>query len=100
MQKIKLKTISKYVSNKDIFLSIMVIVNICLMYIITNPSSRVVNDVKLVKLSDTKKIKQAIDSIELKLDTIRIHYEDKISNYNIIPTNERLKLFSERINRP
>lgn len=100
MQKIKLKTVSKYISNKDIFLSIMIVVNICLMYIITNPASRVVNDVKLVKLSDTKKIKQAIDSIELKLDTIKIHYEDKISNYNIIPTNERIILFSDRINRP
>ncbi len=100
MQKIRLKTVSRYICNKDIFLSIMVVVNICLMYIITNPYSKVVSDVKLVKLSDTKKIKQAIDSIELKLDTIRIHYENKISDYNIIPTNERLKLFSDRINRP
>lgn len=99
MQKIRLKTVSKYICNKDIFLSIMVVINMCLMYIITNPRSKVVSNVKLVKLSDTKKIKQAIDSIELKLDTIRIHYENKISDYNIIPTNERLKLFSDRINK-
>jgi hypothetical protein len=40
-----------------------------------------------------------IDSLDSKRDTIKIYYEKKINNYSILPPIDRVRLFSERINR-
>ncbi len=53
----------------------------------------------IVTLSSTDTIYKQIDSLEVVSDTIKIYYEKKIQNYHILPTTERVRLFSERINR-
>ena len=52
-----------------------------------------------VNLTKTDTIYQQIDSLEVISDTIKVYYEKKIQNYRILPTTQRVRLFSERINR-
>ena len=52
-----------------------------------------------VTLSSTDTIYKQIDSLEVISDTIKIYYETKVKNYTILPTPQRVRLFSERINR-
>jgi len=47
--------------------------------------------------SDT--VYMTIDSLDSKRDTIKLYYETKVSNYHILPSTERIKLFAKRINR-
>ncbi len=52
-----------------------------------------------VNLTKTDTIYQQIDSLQVISDTIKVYYEKKIQNYRILPTTQRVRLFSERINR-
>ena len=56
-------------------------------------------EAKPIQLTNTDTIYQQIDSLEVVSDTIKIYYEKKIQNYHILPTPQRVRLFSERINR-
>ena len=50
-------------------------------------------------LTNTDTIYKEIEVLKYRQDTIKIYYEKKINDYRILPTNERVRLFSERINR-
>lgn len=50
------------------------------------------------KISPDTVYKQ-IDSLQIISDTIEIYYETKVQNYRILPTNQRVELFAERISR-
>jgi len=52
-----------------------------------------------IKLTNTDTIYLQLDSLEKQQDTIKLFYEKEISNYHILPSTERIKLFSNRINR-
>ncbi len=52
-----------------------------------------------IKLTNTDTIYLQLDSLQKQQDTIKIYYEKEISNYHILPSSERIKLFSNRINR-
>ena len=74
-------------------------------------ASLIINDLTRMKKDDKKEIIEQpelsdidgllnqIDTLELKSDTIKLYYERKTSNYHILPRSERIKLFSDRINR-
>ena len=50
-------------------------------------------------LTNTDTIYLQLDSLEKQSDTIKLYYERKVSNYHILPSSERIRLFSKRINR-
>jgi hypothetical protein len=54
---------------------------------------------KVITLSNTDTIYKKIEILTLKQDTIKLYYENKIHTYRILSTPERVKLFSDRINR-
>lgn len=64
-----------------------------------------INDLNRMKniepfiLTNTDTIYLQLDSLEKQQDTIKLFYEKEISNYHILPSTERIKLFSNRINR-
>jgi len=47
----------------------------------------------------TDTVYMSIDSLDSKRDTVKLYYETKVSNYNILPSSERIELFASRINR-
>jgi hypothetical protein len=55
--------------------------------------------IELPILTNTDTIYVQLDSLEKQQDTIKLFYEKEISNYHILPSSERIKLFSNRINR-
>jgi len=52
-----------------------------------------------VELTNTDSIVEAIEELKIKTDTIKKYYEKKVFNYRTAPTNKRIQLFSDRINR-
>jgi hypothetical protein len=50
-------------------------------------------------LTNTDTIYLQLDSLEKQSDTIKLYYERKTANYHILPSSERIRLFSNRINR-
>ena len=50
-------------------------------------------------LTNTDTIYQEIEVLRYRQDTIKLYYETKIINYCTLPTNERIQLFSKRINK-
>jgi hypothetical protein len=50
-------------------------------------------------LTNTDTIYLQLDSLEKQSDTIKLYYERKTANYHILPSSERIKLFTKRINR-
>jgi len=50
-------------------------------------------------LTNTDTIYLQLDSLEKQQDTIKLYYERKTANYHILPSSERIKLFTKRINR-
>ena len=57
-----------------------------------------IKEVKTV-LTNTDTIYQEIEVLRYRQDTIKLYYETKIINYRALPTNERIQLFSKRINK-
>ena len=55
--------------------------------------------IKQPELSNIDGLLNEIDTLQLKSDTIKLYYEKKVSNYNILPRSKRVRLFSDRINR-
>lgn len=55
--------------------------------------------IEQVELSNIDGLLNEIDTLKLKSDTIKLYYETKTSNYHILPRSERIKLFSDRINK-
>ena len=70
-------------------------------------ASLMINDLTRMKqdnieppiLTNTDTIYFQLDSLEKQQDTIKLFYEKEISNYHILPSSERIRLFSNRINR-
>ena len=50
-------------------------------------------------LTNTDTIYLQLGSLEKQSDTIKLYYERKTANYHILPSSERIRLFSKRINR-
>ena len=50
-------------------------------------------------LTNTDTIYLQLDSLKKQSDTIKLYYERKTANYHILPSSERIRLFSKRINR-
>lgn len=81
-----------------IYAIIIIIVQIIIISDLLNKASSppVINE---TVLTNTDTIYLEIDSLKNKSDTIKLYYERKTSNYHILPRSERIKLFSDRINR-
>ena len=81
-----------------IYAIITIIVQIVIITDLLNKASSppVINE---TVLTNTDTIYLEIDSLKNKSDTIKLYYERKTSNYHILPRSERIKLFSDRINR-
>ena len=70
-------------------------------------ASLMINDLTRMKkdnieppiLTNTDTIYIQLDSLQKQQDTIKLYYERKVSNYHILPSSERIRLFSNRINR-
>ena len=70
-------------------------------------ASLMINDLTRMKqdnieppiLTNTDTIYIQLDSLEKQQDTIKLYYEKEISNYHILPSSERIRLFANRINR-
>jgi len=70
-------------------------------------ASLMINDLTRMKkdkieppiLTNTDTIYIQLDSLQKQQDTIKLYYEKEISNYHILPSSERIRLFSNRINR-
>ena len=70
-------------------------------------ASLMINDLTRMKqdnieppiLTNTDTIYIQLDSLQRQQDTIKLYYEKEISNYHILPSSERIRLFSNRINR-
>ena len=70
-------------------------------------ASLMINDLTRMKqdnieppiLTNTDTIYLQLDSLQKQQDTIKLYYEKEISNYHILPSSERIRLFSNRINR-
>lgn len=70
-------------------------------------ASLMINDLTRMKqdnieppiLTNTDTIYIQLDSLQKQQDTIKLYYEKKVSNYHILPSSERIRLFSNRINR-
>lgn len=55
--------------------------------------------IEQIELTNIDVLLNDIDTLQLKSDTIKLYYEKKIYNYHILPRSERVKLFTDRINR-
>jgi|TARA_Y100000385_G_C12942805_1_gene571919 hypothetical protein len=68
-------------------------------------ASLMINDLTRMKnieppiLTNTDTIYLQLDSLEKQSDTIKLYYERKTANYHILPSSERIRLFTKRINR-
>jgi hypothetical protein len=70
-------------------------------------ASLMINDLTRMKkdkieppiLTNTDTIYLQLDSLQKQQDTIKLYYEKKVFNYHILPSSERIRLFSNRINR-
>ena len=79
-----------------------IIITIVLSVIITDLLSKrkqIEPVIEQVELTNIDGLLNDIDTLQLKSDTIKLYYEKKIYNYHILPRSERVKLFSDRINR-
>ena len=88
--------ISRSKINVTIILAVATIVNACLLFF-DNPTQPV--ELETIILTDTDTIYRDIRELEIKSDTIKVYYEKKVKDYRIMPTTERVRLFTERINR-
>ena len=79
-----------------------IIITIVLSVIITDLLSKrkqIEPVIDQIELTNIDGLLNDIDTLQLKSDTIKLYYEKKIYNYHILPRSERIKLFSDRINR-
>ena len=79
-----------------------IIITIVLSVIITDLLSKrkqIEPVIEQIELTNIDGLLNDIDTLQLKSDTIKFFYEKKIYNYHILPRSERIKLFSDRINR-
>ena len=79
-----------------------IIITIVLSVIITDLLSKrkqIEPVIEQIELTNIDGLLNDIDTLQLKSDTIKLYYERKIYNYHTLPRSERIKLFSDRINR-
>ena len=82
-------------------IAIMIIQSIIILDLLNKRSQLDTNKeiIEQPELSDIDGLLNDIDTLELKSDTIKLYYETKVYNYHILPRSERIKLFSDGINR-
>ena len=86
--------------NNKIIAGLLVLSLVLSLYISFSPKDIEVKYIpRVITLSNTDTIYKEIEVLTLKQDTIKLYYENKIHTYRILPTPERVKLFSDRINR-
>ena len=79
-----------------------IIITIVLSVIITDLLSKrkqIEPVIEQIELTNIDGLLNDIDTLQLKSDTIKLYYEKKIYKYHILPRSERVRLFSDRINR-
>ena len=79
-----------------------IIITIVLSVIITDLLSKrkqIEPVIEQIELTNIDGLLNDIDTLQIKSDTIKLFYEKEISNYHILPSCERIKLFANRINR-
>ena len=82
--------------NVIIILLGITIINACFLFC-DKPTQPV--ELEPIILTDTDTIYKEIRDLQIKSDTIKVFYEKKVKDYRIMPTTERVRLFTERINR-
>ena len=83
-----------------IYALIFIIVQIVIIFDLLNKRNEVVQPIiDQPELTNLDGLFNDLDTLEYKSDTIKLYYEKEISNYHILPRSERIKLFSDRINR-
>jgi len=80
-----------------IYLSIAILATLIYLFSKTTNTNPV--EVEPIILTDTDTIYKEIKELKIKSDTIKVFYEKKVKDYRIMPTTERVRLFTERINR-
>ena len=86
--------------NNKVIAGLLVLSLVLSLYISFSPKDTEVKYIpRVITLSNTDTIYKEIEVLTLKQDTIKLYYENKIHTYSILPTPERVKLFSDRINR-
>lgn len=82
-----------------IYAIIIIIVQIIIITDLLTKRNQIEPVIEQIELTNIDGLKNDIDTLKLKQDTIKIFYEKKTSNYHILPSSERIKLFADRINR-
>ena len=86
--------------NNKLIAGLLVLSLVLSLYISFSPKDTEVKYIpRVITLSNTDTIYKEIEVLTLKQDTIKLYYENKIHTYRILTTPERVKLFSDRINR-
>ena len=78
---------------------ILVLNAIGLFIMLKNPVYEPPHEPDIIELTNTDTLYLEIEVLKLKSDTIKVIYETKINNYRAAPTNQRVQLFSKRINQ-
>ena len=82
-----------------IYAIITIIVQIVIITDLLSKRKQIEPVIEQIELTNIDGLLNDIDTLQIKSDTIKLYYEKKIYNYHILPRSERIKLFSDRINR-
>ena len=88
--------------NITIYVIAMMIIQSIIIIDLLNKRSQLDTKKEIIEqpeLTDIDGLLNTIDTLKSKSDTIKLYYEKKVYNYNILPRSERVELFSDRINR-
>lgn len=80
-------------------ITIILLSIICFYVFMDVTKNKIIVTPKPIILTNTDTIYQDIERLKIKSDTIKIKYETKINAYHSAPTDGRVQLFSDRINR-
>ena len=79
--------------------SILLLAIICFYLFIDVTNNKEIVTPTPIVLTNTDTLYRDIERLKIKSDTIKIKYETKINAYHSAPTDGRVQLFSDRINR-
>ena len=79
--------------------SILLLAIICFYLFIDVTNNKEIVTPTPIILTNTDTLYRDIEVLKLKRDTIEKEYEEKINAYRSAPTDGRVQLFSDRINR-
>ena len=80
-------------------ITIILLAIICIYVFMDVTNNKEIVTPKTIILTNTDTVYQDIERLKIKSDTIKIKYETKINAYHSAPTDSKVQLFSDRINR-